>query len=238
LLLEAVRRAGLSADMHERFRVGLIDVRGNWEDYLCGRSKNHRKKMNRSLRQLREQGDVALRVFDSVESDELEAQLHRAFEIEDRSWKGESATSVLRSPGMFDLLHHQSQYFNRANHFHVSFLELSGQPIAFGYGWRSKGVFHSYKIGYDREFASFGPGQLWRFLLLEHLHGVAEIHTFDCLGPLGGGAEPWVTDSYPVGRLVIAPRKLAGRVFLHAYKNWWPHLRRIRDRFSQGQALA
>ena len=43
----------------------------------------------------------------------------------------------------------------------------------------------------------------------------------------------WKPTGYPVGRLVIAPRRLLARAVVHAYKHCWPCVRRLRRTTSR-----
>ena len=60
-------------------------------------------------------------------------------------------------------------------------------PVAFAYGLTAKGVFHSIKVGYDRDFAEQLPGQLLRYYLLERFFADPERKALDFQGPMTEG---------------------------------------------------
>jgi hypothetical protein len=118
----------------------------------------------------------------------------------------------------------------------LTFLEADGRPIAFGHGMTAKGVYHSCKIGYDPQYARYAPGQLLRFYHLQQMHGEPDRRAVDFMGPMTEAHALWRPATYPVGRTVIAPKRLSGRLALYAYQRWWPIVRRWRGAAAVGSA--
>jgi hypothetical protein len=94
----------------------------------------------------------------------------------------------------------------------------------------SKGWYFSPKVGYDEEYSHLTPGQLLRLKLTERFFADRERRGWDFLGPLVEATKKWTTSSYAVARLVVSTGRLGGDAFLHAYRHWWPALRRLRER--------
>jgi CelD/BcsL family acetyltransferase involved in cellulose biosynthesis len=156
----------------------------------------------------------------------VETWVRQAFEIEDLSWKGQVGSSVLRTPGMLDFFLGQAKQLAEWGHLELALLRLDGRAISFVYGCRAKGVSHWLKIGYDPEYRCSTPGQLLQFRILERHHQEGDCRAIDCLGPLTDALSKWNPATYPVGRLVIAPRQWRGRMAVYACKHWWPTVRR------------
>ena len=228
----AARRAGLSVELRRHFQVALIEIGDDWEACKHSWAKNHRKKLAKHVLQLERRGELRLTVWSRLAVNEVESKLRRAFELEDHGWKGRAGTSVLHVPGMFEFFLGQARLLAQNGELELSFLESAGRPIAFSYAMAAKGVHHSFKIGYDREFAAFGPGQLLRYFLLERFHNDPACHAMDCVGPLAAGQLRWKPLFYTSGRVVVAPRRPIGRASLHAYKRWWPYFSRFRKRLG------
>jgi len=227
-LLAAMDRAGMATERHQRFQVGLIEIDHDWEACKKRWSKKHRSKIQKAARRLEEKYDVQFEMCSQFAPQEVERHLCRAFEIEDRSWKGKAGTSVLRTPGIFDFYVRRARQLAEWGQLELAFLHCNQRPIAFVCGFNTKGVCHWCKIGYDPEYRLFSPGQLLQYYILEQVHGEGECRAVDCLGPMTDALSKWKPTTYEVGRLVVAPRRLAGRVVLHAYKRWWPQIRRLR----------
>jgi CelD/BcsL family acetyltransferase involved in cellulose biosynthesis len=228
-LLRALDRAGLRTYRRPRFEVGLIPIDHDWEACKRRWSKNHRRKMTKRLRQLTSQGDVRLEMQAQLPPQQVRPWIQRGFEVEDRSWKGEAGTSVLRAPGMFDLFVRQAELAAKWGQLELAFLELKGRPIAFRYGWNAKGIYHSCKVGYDAQYAAYSPGQLLMYSMLQKFHGGPERRAIDCMGPISDATSKWRPTRYIEGRVVVALGPIVGRAALGVYQHGWPLVRRLRD---------
>lgn len=232
----AAGRAGLSVSVREHFQIGEIEIGGDWEGYKARMKGDHRRKLNRYVRKLDEAGGAELTVHRDVSPEQAEELTRRAFEIEDRSWKGTEGTSVLRNPAAFGQYVREARALAARGQLEIAFLEQRGRPIAFIFGYSAKGVLYSTKLGYDEEFAKFGPGQQLMLRLLENFHADASRRRFDFAGPLVSFHQVWATGSYSVGPLVIGIPSLLGRSLFHAYTEWQPKVKRIRRRVAESLA--
>ena len=138
-LLQACDRAGALHTYHERFRVGRIEIGGDWELFVKRMSKGHRQNMNRCVRRLGCEGDLQLQRFPQLDMQQVEPLLQTMFEIEDGSWKGGAGTSVLRTRGMFPFFVRQAEQLAACGQLELAALQLDGQTLAFLYGFRARG---------------------------------------------------------------------------------------------------
>jgi CelD/BcsL family acetyltransferase involved in cellulose biosynthesis len=225
-LHEAMVRAGMTVAAHRRWSVGRVEANGDWPAYKARWSRKHRQKMAWAARRLAERGDSRLLALSHLPPEEAAPWMCRAFEIEDRSWKGAAGSSVLRSPDIADFFIRQAQEAARWGQLELVFLQCGDRLAAFSYGLAAKGVFHSLKVGYDRQFAEQVPGQLLRYYLLERLFAQPERAGLDFLGPMTEAHAAWLPEPYTIGRLAVAPRRSWGRVAVRAYKDLWLRARR------------
>lgn len=216
--LQRVTRQGLAVDVHPRYRIGVVATEGDWATYLESRSAGHLRTIRKDLRRLERRGPLALRLLDTLSPEEVEGPLREAFELERRSWRSESGSTVLDTPGMFDFYLRQAQQLAAWGCLCLVFLEHQGRPIAFELGWTAKGVYHSFKVGYDAEYRTLSPGHLLRMLLLERLFQKPEVRRVDFQGPLTGAMEFWATESYPIARVLVARDPWRGRALLASYR--------------------
>ncbi len=234
--LHATQRAGMATDYRERYRVGLIPLDGGWEAFQQRLSRNHRRNMGRYMRRLEQTGKVEVRVESSISPDDVDGLLRRGFEVEDRCWKGRSGTSVLRTPGMYEFFLRQARQLAEWRQLELSLLDYNGQPIAFHYAGNAKGVYYPFKIGYDEQFAVNSPGLLLMHHVIERFHQDDQRRQVDCLGPISEAVSKCQPVTYGVGRLVVAPQRLLGRVLYCGYKHIWPQIRRLRERLARQPA--
>ena len=186
-------------------RVGMIDIGDDWDGYFQCLSGNHRSAVRRSEKKIRKNGDVQLLRLWNPEDDVLRDWMSRAFEIEHKSWKGANGSSILAA-GMDDYFMREAINARDCGMLELWFLLLDDQPIAFEYCHLVKGNCHSYKIGYDEDFKSFGPGRQLRKMQLEYLSGNTEPATFalDTMGLLCSAKAKWVTRDYRIGRMTAS----------------------------------
>ena len=229
-LSAAFARTGMTCERRVRWHAPLIEIDHDWPACQQRWPKQHRSKMVKAQRCLAKQGNVQCVTHSDVEPAQIEPLLRRAFEVEDRSWKGDAGSSVLRTPGMFEFFVRQAVQLAQWGQLELSFLELDGRAVAFVYGFGAKGVSCWHKIGYDAEFRSASPGQLHQYFILEQLHRDPDSAAVDCMGPLTEALGRWKPAVYPLGRLLVAPRARLGRIALHAYKHWWPRFARLLGR--------
>jgi CelD/BcsL family acetyltransferase involved in cellulose biosynthesis len=221
----ALADADIPHDCRRVCDVGMIDVDRDWADYRKNWSKNHRRNITKAANRLQQDGHLDFQLHTSFTDDAVEPLLRRGFQVEDRSWKGKSGTSVLQTPGMFEFYVGQARLLARTGHLRVAFLTHRDRTIAFEYCLSAKGTFHSLKTGYDEAFARFSPGQLLTQVLLNRLFLDADHRWVDFMGPMSGAMAKWRPRLYPLGRLAIARPNVSGRMMMHAYRRWWPRLR-------------
>lgn len=216
-LIDAAARRGLDVLATPYEHVGQVRIDACWNDYQASWSGNHRRHLRKAAKRAQLSGDLELEIHTYLPADQLPGLLWRGCEIEDRSWKGVAGTSILRTPAMFDWYLHQAERMAALGHLQLTFLKHGGRPIAFEYGYRAKAVYFSPKVGYDPAYASFSPGQLLRAMLLERFFATREVRLVDFWGPLTDATAKWITDEYAVGRIIIAPRRIASRLALAGY---------------------
>jgi len=227
-LLGALVRRGLAADVHLRYRIGQAEMDGDFETYFAQRSRAHRQGVRKSLRRMERAGPVVLAAHREFAPDDVDRLLGRALAIEDRSWKHAPGRTVLSTPGMFEFYRGQARQLAEWGSLRLALLEHRGEPVAFELGWTAKGVYHCFKVGYAPEAARYGPGHVLRMLLLRALAEEPGHRLVDFQGPLTEAVARWSTGSYAIGRLVVAPPRLAGRALLAGYRALAPAIRRLR----------
>jgi CelD/BcsL family acetyltransferase involved in cellulose biosynthesis len=217
-LLAAASQAGMRSLTQEYFRVGQIELGPDWDAYEAGWSGNHRRHMRKAVKRLEREGGAALRTYFPASPEEVEVLLRRGFEIEDRSWKSAMGSSVLRSPGIFEMYCRQAQELARRQQLLLTFLEHAGHEIAFEFGYCAKGTYFSPKVGYDEQFAHLSPGQVLRYELLKKFSAEGQVKLVDFWGPLSDATAKWTTGSYPVGRVLLAPRRWLSRSLMKSFE--------------------
>ncbi len=230
----ALVRQGIQPVVRPRFFVERLQLAADWQTFLAGRSRGLRRQIRRVRGRAEAAGTLRLQVLAGLSTAAVAKWLRIGLEIEDRGWKGRAASSVLKSPGMFDFYLEQARRAALWGQLRLVFLELDGVPIAFEYGWLSKGVYFSPKVAYDEAYAQLSPGQLLRAELVERFHADRSCESIDYLGPSSRATADWSTEHYPVARVLI-PTTRTGRIALAGYETLRPILRRLTGQRASGE---
>jgi CelD/BcsL family acetyltransferase involved in cellulose biosynthesis len=218
IALEEIERRRWNKVVRLRWRSGRVRIGNDWPGYRSTWSRKHRQGMARCARDLAHFGDIRLRLVSQFSPGEASAMLIEGLDIENRSWKGDEGSSVLKTPGMKEFFLEQAELLARENHLELAFLETAGRPVAFYYGHSAKGVYHSVKIAYDPSYADCSPGQMLRYFLLERFFHESGRKSLDFLGPLTESHTAWHPELYTVARLAAESGRVTGKLAISAYK--------------------
>lgn len=227
--IELLDETGLCAESRPNFEVKFVDVPNHWDSYRQSWSKDHRQRVSRMFRRLREQGAVRFRHCIPKDRVEAEPLLLRAFCVEDRGWKGRAGTSLLRTRGIADYVLRMSELLTPQRELEIALLELNGEVISCQILWNSKGILHGYKGSYDERFQRFGPGHLLIHEILRDACETQRVRGYDCLGPNNPALNLWRGSTYLTGQFTVARQQWLGRALLFAYQRCRPPTVRTAD---------
>jgi CelD/BcsL family acetyltransferase involved in cellulose biosynthesis len=220
-LHRALKSAGMPCDLRTRWRVGRLAIEHDWPAAFARLSRKHRQRIASSIRKLSMLGEISFELHNRLAADTVEPLLQRALSVEDRGWKGREGTSVRSTPGASDFLLEQARYLAAEDRLWLAFLRSSDRDVAFCYCIFGKGVLHSFKIGYDEDYAALSPGHLLQYNLLQAIHADPAVEALDYIGEMTEYHSSWRPESYPFARLAFAPRgKLLGQAALWSYQLW------------------
>jgi CelD/BcsL family acetyltransferase involved in cellulose biosynthesis len=238
--LAALEEHGFSHRAHNRFQIGTIQIverfHRDWEAYEAAWSGNHRRHLRKALRRAESEGGVKLELVRPDSTADLDSLLRSGFEVEHRSWKGAAGSSVLSDPAMWQFYLRQAKELARHGELELAFLRHAGRAIAFEYGWSSRGIYYTPKVGFDGEYSRFSPGQLLRYLLLKNAFSRPDRLAVDFLGPLSEATAKWTTRTYPISRLVVATNAI-GKMHLWSYQTIAAMRRQLRRRKMEAADL-
>lgn len=237
-LVRALAEHRFLVDVHPRYRIGQVAIASDFNEYLASRSKNLQRSLHKDRQRLEQIGRVTLRHRTALVPAAVESSLREVFEVEARSWKRRSGRTVLDTPGMVAFYGRLAEQLAQWGCLNVAFLDLDGTPIAAELGWTAKGVYHSFKVAYDRAYRQYGPGQLLRRGLLEQFHANRGVRVVDFQGPMSAALAAWSTHSYAIGRIVIAPARPTSRLAFVAYRMLATAVRGLRKVARVGSATA
>lgn len=203
-LLDALAAAGCQMHASTGFDVGLVDILHDWDAYTRSWSRNHRSAVKRTRKKLETEGHIDVVRLRDPSDEQLHEVLETCFAIEDRGWKGENGTSILKTPRLSQYCHREAKLMRDRGMLDLWLLKLNDQIIAFEYCQFAKGTCFSCKISFDPAFERFSPGRLLRYYQLERYHDDPVARQLDTLGIHCEAKAKWTTRTYKSGRCFVS----------------------------------
>ncbi|HET8948354.1 MAG TPA: GNAT family N-acetyltransferase [Candidatus Polarisedimenticolia bacterium] len=178
----------------------------SWSSYLQGLGPSHRANLNRRVRTLTRDHDVAF------EAAGTEPERRRAFEALvalHNARRAELGSDAFDRPGRVAFHDRFSALALEQGWLRLFVLRLDGQPVASLYGLRYRDVFSFYQSGFDPSWAHLSVGLVTMGWSIRQAidEGASE---FDFLHGEESYKSLWTQTRRPLGRLEIYPPRAAG----------------------------
>ncbi len=187
-----------------RYQVSRVEMANDWDEFRGQWSRNRRKKVQQTDRNLRAMGEVEFVCLENRGAKNLDEVIDSATGIEHQSWKGAEGGSLVSHPNALKYYRTWVQHLHELGLARIYFLHLNGKPIAFDLGYEAQGVYSSIKISYLPEYQSVRPGEWLNIRMLEHFHQTNTVKSIDCIGPVSPATLRWESSRYTVGKLVLS----------------------------------
>ncbi len=208
-LVEAAEERGLSWVSEQRPGDLVLPVHASWELQQQTLAPNIARDTPRKLRKLSALGAVQLRVV--ADALELTEWLPRCFELETRGWKGQRGAPIMAKPGTHRFYTELAESAARQRRFALYILLCGTRLVAFEYCLRGHGRIDMLKLSFEPELARVSPGNVLRYLILEHEARRGEVQTYH-FGADSEWKRRWARDVDPLIRLRIYRRGWHGRL--------------------------
>ncbi len=148
------------------------------QDPLAHLSKRQKKNYLRNLRKLQEIGSVEWEVQRGTQS--LQKSIDEFIRLEHLGWKGEEGTSLYANANHARFFDEMMTEFNKKGRAFFTELRLNGKTISSTSNLISGNIGFGFKVGWDIEYAKYGPGTVNELKTLEHgLASLADIEYMD-----------------------------------------------------------
>jgi len=159
----------------------VVNCNSNFDEYAESNVKGRRiKDIKRSIRRLSEVGK--LNFIEVKGKQDIEKGLKYFYDIEDKNWKGQKGTSLLRTY-QGDFYKKLAFHFSEDDSVRIYLLQLNDRYVAGAYVIVDREIFYLMKIGYDEDFYQYSPSILLMYFLFKKIFGDNEIIKFDYFGP-------------------------------------------------------
>ncbi|NJN14604.1 MAG: GNAT family N-acetyltransferase [Planctomycetes bacterium] len=210
-----------------RFGVGTwhgtpspyLALEGSWDSYRHSLKSKLRQNLRNRERRLAAEGELKFQIYRAA-GEGMRGALEDSLEIEASSWKGTQGSAIRQDNALLDFYRAWLEVAAQEGWLRLGMLRVSGRPVAFDLSVAFAGTQFCLKIGFERDFAAFSPGQL---LCQEMLRRCFEeecappLREYDFLGGVTPQKLDWTGSLREVGWIHLYRRNLRGWL-VHALK--------------------
>jgi CelD/BcsL family acetyltransferase involved in cellulose biosynthesis len=220
------RRPAISRVLSEQ---PFVDASGgDFDAYLAGLPRKHRKEAGRLRRKLEAEGELTFEFADG--SERLDDLLEEGFAIEGSGWKTEAGTAINSDPGTRRFYTAIARWAAGQGWLRLAFLRLDGRALAFDYCLDSGGSFYALKGGYDTNYRKLGPGTVLTYESIKRTFGDPGLRTYEFLGTADEYKLAWTGTTHERLRVQAFSRSPLGLAQLVAWRHGRPLAKRVLSR--------
>ncbi len=155
--------------IQQRFHTAIVPIMksprillgGDWNTYYkeCF-SKSLRQNIEKSIRKTQRFYELSCEVIEGAKL--TKTDLEEAFIIEDRGWKGQNGSSIIKNESFRKFYEQLAFQTSHNGWFALRFLKLGSRRVAFDYCLKYKTSYNLLKTGYDEKLSKYSPGHILR----------------------------------------------------------------------------
>jgi CelD/BcsL family acetyltransferase involved in cellulose biosynthesis len=209
-LLKATTSLGIPVRVLGKYESPYIELHPTWEALLAALPKKMRWTIRKSEKDLSALGSLT---YEEVTAPEGVASLLAAiYEIEQKSWKEQSGTSITAQAGQREFYESCVAQGAQAGILSAHVLRLDGKPIAYILGIAAgDGVFLDQKESFDLAYSEHSPGHVLKHFAIERLLARG-VKLYDLMGECEQYKMRWTSKTYTRLSLALYNRNLGGRL--------------------------
>lgn len=184
----------------------FVDTTLSWEEFEQSLTKSRRNDVRRRRRRLAEQGEISHEITDGTE--DLEAHLSEFFRLEGSGWKADKGTAIHLLPETRRFYEEIAAWAANRGLLRLSIMRLDGRPVAVEFTIDDGVRRYLLKMGYDPEYARYGPGLLLQ--LGEIRHALEDGRTYELGVGMNAIKEEMGSAQRTIEHVAVFPRSARG----------------------------
>lgn len=206
-------------------RSPYVELNDDWATYEQKLRKKFVSELRRRRRKLEAQGELRFSVEENVSAVGF---LDEGFAVEASGWKGDEKSAIASSEATQRFYRNVATWAAEKGWLRLGFLRHGQRAIAFDFSLEAGGIHFLLKTGFDRDYHTFGPGQLIRQEMLRRSFHIG-LSSYEFLGDQAAWKAEWATEHRTL---------LALQVFGNNPIGWTDHLAQTHGRKLAKRALA
>jgi CelD/BcsL family acetyltransferase involved in cellulose biosynthesis len=156
-----------------------IRLARDYESFASSLKNSCRNNLRKRFERLKRTGSVDVEVIRDPQG--VRAAMNEGLRIEASAWKGQQGTAISSDPVVADFYMRLAEREAELGRLQLTFLRVNGKRIAFSYLLRSGRKIYAVKIGYDRDYRMYSPGNMLLNLVLQDACA-KDLEEYDFLG--------------------------------------------------------
>lgn len=200
----------------------FIPLNCDYDAFVKSLKHSSRCNLRKRYERLQRRGAVDVEVI--TDPADVAAAMADGLRIEASAWKGQQGTAIVCDPVVTEFYVRLAEREACAGRLQLTFLRVGGKRIAFSYLLRSERRLYAVKIGYDREYRTYSPGNMLLNLVVKEACA-KQIEEYDFLGADDEWKFEWTGSKRDHRWLFLFRNNLRGRLIHYLKFNVVPALR-------------
>jgi hypothetical protein len=193
----------------------FVAINTTWDNYLKTLPKKIKKNLRYFEDRLKREG--GFEILTHNESYHLDKLLMEAFEIDNKSWRNSTGTSILASPGFKNFYIDLGVHLSRLSRFELHFLSFNHKKIAFDYCVSYKNRYYVLKTAFDQDYALNSPGRILKKKILQGVFDKHSYDSYDFVGSMTSWKKEWTSDSEKLNNIKLFSNTFKARALFYFY---------------------
>ena len=226
LFREVLAKKGIMSHWKSRYSTGILVLDRPFDELSLRWKKKEICNIRRRIKKFFDPERTVFRFSDQTEC--VERLLPECFELENRGWKGQQGSIILKNMEQFYL--NQARYLCENGMLRIYSLHLDEKLVAFQYALFSKSSLFSQKISYDPACRQMAPSQSLRYMEIEQLSLEGRVTKMDFVGEMKDFHLCWNPQESINGQIVLPLSSFVGKSFFFLYDTIMPWVRKRREK--------
>ena len=210
-----------------------VIVEGNWNDYLSGLTRKHRKNINQGLNRISKLESCSLEKCNDYQG--IEKVFDDVLGISDRSWKKAGGSSIGAVPNLSSFYREFCRLGEKDNLWELRLLRAENKYVAFNFFLKEGNRLSGIRTDYDDEYRYYGPGQIMILLTLRELFEDGRQWEFDMGGMASDFKLDWTDKTRNHIDIMATAPGYKGELLAFGKRKILPFVRRMRGLWADGK---
>jgi len=180
ILMHLLSKRNRTFRITEAIKSPYISIKGKWDDFYAGRSRNFRKGMRNKLNRVKRFGDV--RIEKIQEEGRLYESLPILYDISGKSWKDSVGKSLPKRKCQVAFYDQITRIMGKKGWINIWLVQCPDGYIAFEYHLVYKGMIYPIRADFDEKYKAISPGSFLEYNIIRMLFDDPSISEYDFCG--------------------------------------------------------